>query len=175
MSLAVGIGVARSLEYQCAPLVVRLKWPNDIHVSGGKAAGILLETTPQATGQVVVGVGVNVAKSPDLGDDPASSSVRSLSSAVGHEVKRYELLAPVVASILSTIAEVDRFADDLVAEFRTRCLLTGQRISFQDGGRSCEGACQGVSDDGELLVETDSGLRQLQSGEASLVRAQSPG
>jgi len=65
---------------------------------------------------------------------------------------------------------VDRFADDLLAEFRSRCLLTGQVVRFRDARRSCEGLCRGVADDGELMVETVDGTRRLASGEADLIR-----
>ena len=42
-----------------------LKWPNDVLLSGGKLSGILLE---MARGHIIVGIGVNLAKAPDLPD-----------------------------------------------------------------------------------------------------------
>ncbi len=48
LSLAVGVGIAQSLEFDLAPLRTRLKWPNDVYAGGGKVAGILLETTGAA-------------------------------------------------------------------------------------------------------------------------------
>jgi BirA family biotin operon repressor/biotin-[acetyl-CoA-carboxylase] ligase len=173
LPLAVGVGVARSLEFEFAPLQTKLKWPNDVHISGGKVAGILIETTQHAPSRVVIGVGINVSESPDLSEDPAASSTRSLSQSVGRGVQRYDLLHPIVVSIMRAIAEVDELADDLVREFRSRCLLTGRMISFQDGTRQCQGPCKGVTNHGELMVETETGVRRLQSGEARLVRARS--
>lgn len=41
-------------------LAIDLKWPNDVFISGKKAAGILLETTGQES--AVVGIGINVSK-----------------------------------------------------------------------------------------------------------------
>lgn len=46
-----------------------LKWPNDLLVNGAKLSGILLEATSAGaagTGSVAIGVGVNVASSPDV-------------------------------------------------------------------------------------------------------------
>jgi BirA family biotin operon repressor/biotin-[acetyl-CoA-carboxylase] ligase len=171
MSLAVGIAIARSLEFEFAPLQAKLKWPNDVYIGGGKVAGILLETTQKAPEHVVIGVGMNVADAPDLGEE--AGSVRSVAQVVGRQVKRYELLYGVVLNIIRAIAEVDDFANDLVAEFRSRCLLTGGLVRFRHGGHPCEGRCIGVSEDGELLVDTESGLQRLQSGEAHLVRVRS--
>lgn len=42
-----------------------LKWPNDVMLSGGKLSGILLE---MVRGHIVVGIGVNLAKAPQLSD-----------------------------------------------------------------------------------------------------------
>lgn len=42
-----------------------LKWPNDVLLNGGKLSGILLE---MVRGQVVVGIGVNLARAPQLSD-----------------------------------------------------------------------------------------------------------
>jgi BirA family transcriptional regulator, biotin operon repressor / biotin---[acetyl-CoA-carboxylase] ligase len=42
-----------------------LKWPNDVMLNGGKLSGILLE---MVRGQVVVGIGVNLARAPQLSD-----------------------------------------------------------------------------------------------------------
>jgi hypothetical protein len=57
LSLAVGVAVAQGLHAD-----VRLKWPNDLFLHGGKLGGILVETSLQAghIPHVVVGVGINL-------------------------------------------------------------------------------------------------------------------
>ncbi len=60
--LAVGLGIARYLEFEFAPVQVRLKWPNDVHVGGGKVAGILMETSSIRPDRMVIGVGINVGE-----------------------------------------------------------------------------------------------------------------
>ncbi|MFN3863072.1 MAG: biotin--[acetyl-CoA-carboxylase] ligase [Erythrobacter sp.] len=40
-----------------------LKWPNDVLLDGGKLSGILLE---MVRGQIVVGIGVNLARAPEV-------------------------------------------------------------------------------------------------------------
>ena len=44
---------------------LKLKWPNDVVLDGGKLSGILLELVGKS---IVVGIGVNLAKAPDLPD-----------------------------------------------------------------------------------------------------------
>jgi BirA family biotin operon repressor/biotin-[acetyl-CoA-carboxylase] ligase len=55
---------------------IALKWPNDVLVSGGKLAGILLESESGADGRaawVAIGVGVNLAVYPDDTEFPATA------------------------------------------------------------------------------------------------------
>jgi BirA family biotin operon repressor/biotin-[acetyl-CoA-carboxylase] ligase len=171
ISLAVGVGIARCIEFEFAPLKTKLKWPNDVYVDGGKVAGILLETSPSAIPEVVIGVGLNVGSRPDLGDDPNSQSVRSLQDTLQRTIHRYDLLAPVVTGIVETLTEIVANPNVVVDEFRQRCYLTGQTIRFQKGTASSQGKCVGINDEGELIVETEAGQTTLQSGEANLVRA----
>lgn len=42
-----------------------LKWPNDVLMNGGKLSGILLE---MVRGHIVVGIGINLARAPELRD-----------------------------------------------------------------------------------------------------------
>jgi BirA family biotin operon repressor/biotin-[acetyl-CoA-carboxylase] ligase len=51
-----------------APLA--LKWPNDVLLNGGKLSGILLE---MVRGAIIVGIGVNLARAPDLPDRKTSA------------------------------------------------------------------------------------------------------
>ena len=44
---------------------LKLKWPNDVWLDGGKLCGILLE---MSGGHIVVGIGVNLAQAPSLPD-----------------------------------------------------------------------------------------------------------
>ncbi len=170
LSMAVGVGIARSLEFEFAPIQAKLKWPNDVHLGGGKVAGILLETNQNVADRVVIGVGVNVTATPDLGDDPAASDVQSVARSVGRSVERYDLLQPIVVNILQAISSLAEDAGELVAEFRSKCLLTGKEVSFRDREGEYQGDCRGVTEDGELIVQTPAGLMHLQSGEARLVR-----
>lgn len=60
-----------------------LKWPNDVLLSGGKVAGILLEGA--SNGTLAIGFGVNLAEAPEPADlEP--TAVRPTSLATGAEV-----------------------------------------------------------------------------------------
>jgi BirA family biotin operon repressor/biotin-[acetyl-CoA-carboxylase] ligase len=180
--LWVGVGIARFLEFMFAPLQVLLKWPNDVHVGGGKVAGVLIETASIRPDCLVIGVGMNVGEAPQLEADPPREShdesapsvspqpAQGLAVVLGREVERYDLLDDLIRHLLQSLEEGETQADQMMESFRERCLLTGQRVRFRDRNRYCEGYCRGVSDSGSLVVETDTGFRELHSGEANLVR-----
>lgn len=63
LAFAAGLAVREVLQPHCKGHALRLKWPNDVLLDGGKLAGILLEAEGDA---VVVGIGVNLASAPHL-------------------------------------------------------------------------------------------------------------
>ena len=168
--LAVGLGIARFLEFEFAPVQVRLKWPNDVHVGGGKVAGILMETSPSRPDRMVIGVGFNVGGAPKLDSSSENNSARGLAEVLGRSLERYDLLDGLVTHILQSIQLTELHVDQTLDDFRNRCLLSGRQVRFQAEGRLFEGRCQGVSTDGAMIVETEQGVRYLQSGEVNLIR-----
>lgn len=61
-ALAVHDAVAGAIASEAE---LALKWPNDVLLNSGKLSGILLE---MVRGQIVVGIGVNLARAPQLSD-----------------------------------------------------------------------------------------------------------
>lgn len=170
-SLAVGLGISRFVEYEFAPLQVKLKWPNDVYLAGGKLAGVLIELVAGKSNFFVIGVGLNVGTRPDLNDPVSLPSVASLSHVLGRSVKRYELLAGIVPSILESINAVETEPSSLLIDFRKRCQLTGHPVEYQaeDGRRT--GMCIGVNDSGGLRIQNATGEEVIHSGEANLIRS----
>ena len=165
LSLAVGVGIARGLEFEFAPLRVRLKWPNDVYIGGGKVAGVLLETSANISDRVVIGVGLNVGAPPPINGSTTAAPVRSLIETTGRKLGRYDCFESIVTQIMAAIAE-----PDITSDFRSRCLLTGLTIGFQEGVHQREGLCHGIDDSGELIVQLEHETRTIRSGEVQLIR-----
>jgi BirA family biotin operon repressor/biotin-[acetyl-CoA-carboxylase] ligase len=171
LSVAVGVGIANSLEAEFPGLQVQLKWPNDVYVSGGKLAGILLEST-SGVPSLVVGVGVNVGSSPAVQATHAAAPIRCLSEQIGRSIDRYQFFPGLVGGILAAI-ELARAADPrLLSSFRHRCLLAGKSIQFVENGQTLTGFCHGIGDGGELIADVGGHTRHIHSGEVQLLRLQ---
>ena len=183
-SLAVGVGIARCVEYLFAPLQSRLKWPNDLYLAGGKAGGILCERNQSHPHHLVVGVGLNVgrleqpesaeASGKDAGqvNDPGENGFHatSIADCAGRQVQRYDVLENFVEGILAALEELTADPKAILSDFRQRCWLSGQRVNATFLGQPVQGVCRGITDDGKLVLETASGTVQCGSGDATRVR-----
>jgi BirA family biotin operon repressor/biotin-[acetyl-CoA-carboxylase] ligase len=122
---------AVAASHELAGVDVRLKWPNDLLVDERKLAGILAERA--ASGDVVVGLGLNVGWAPDgaarLGDDLTPS----------------EVLAAVLVAY-------DRLPADVTADYRAALGTLGRRVRIELPNGVVEGTATDVEADGRLVV-----------------------
>lgn len=168
LALVVGVGIARGLASLGAD--VRLKWPNDVMLSGGKVAGVLLEMTAEADAVdwVVAGVGVNVTR----GDVATHVSQRAVYLS---DVVPGVRIANSVAAVLDGVADTyaawlsSGFAA-LRAEYDERSSLTGVEVTVSNRGGTphASGVVLGVDDEGRLLLATSDGIQPVASGEVTL-------
>jgi BirA family biotin operon repressor/biotin-[acetyl-CoA-carboxylase] ligase len=176
LSLAVGVALARALE-KLGATGVRLKWPNDVllEVEGGfaKLAGILIELSSDRRGvQTIIGIGLNLY-APPAGELPQPAT--GLVSA-GVAADRHEILA----AILTELADVlDAFGavgfSGLRAAWESYHAWQGMPVQILGDALTLSGRCQGVDEDGSLLLETEGGLERIVSGDVSLRPAGSVG
>ena len=147
LPILVPVAVAEAAE-SLADVECAVKWPNDVWVEGRKLAGVLVEGRPGEgeDGWAVIGVGLNVA----VPSDAFPKGLRETAISLGEEILVEDALAALNASLSRW---VDAGADSILAGFRDRDALRGQRISW-DGG---SGTAAGIDDAGHLLVEAESG------------------
>ena len=140
---------------------VRVKWPNDVLVDGGKIAGILLESAVADGGRVlhvVAGIGVNVGFAPQLPE------MRYPGSALGGTVEG--ALETLAAALARRLADWRR---DGFAAVRQAWLAQagplGAEVDVKLGDGLVRGRFAGLDREGALLLETADGPRRIVSGE----------
>ena len=164
LTLAAGVALAEAVESSTG-LRVDLKWPNDLHVSGRKIAGILAEAS--RPGSVVLGYGINIASTAyprDLGD-----RATSLESELGRPIDRYALLVETLAALARRYEDLlaGRF-DAILDAWRVLApAASGARVSWATPGGSRSGVTAGIDERGALLVRVDGRVNGLVNGPGS--------
>lgn len=170
LSLAAAVAVVRALNNLGAQ-GVELKWPNDILTDQGKLAGVLIEAQGDMLGPstVVIGIGLNCSL-------PASLAARIGQPACALD----EVCTPMptrnqqLSMLLMELGRVLRqFTQSGFAAFREEWeryhFHQNKRVRLQLGdGRSVQGIVRGVSDKGELCLETAQGVQLFNSGEVGV-------
>lgn len=165
-ALLAGVAVARALA-ALGVAEARLRWPNDVVLSGRKVAGILADAVSDAGGgALVLGIGVNVRQAPsDLGDLASTATSCAIE---GSSVDRLALLARIDRELHSIVNEpAARRA--FLEEWRRRSATLGRQVEVRSpDGTALRGLARDVADDGALLVETESGQRRVLAGDVTL-------
>ena len=175
-SLLSALAVAQAIEEHTG-MAPSLKWPNDVMMNGRKVCGILLEGRSAGGGapemgyrggnrggnRLVIGVGINCNGSP--GDFPPDvrAILTTLAHASGSPVDMEALFQGVLANFQALHGRLDgESRSELIAQWTRRALLEGQRVRFNSNEGVREGAPLGLTAEGYLIVETDSGERYVQ-------------
>lgn len=162
LSVAVVLAIGRALADVVEPVTqLHYRWPNDVLLNNGKAAGVWLEGagSPAALDWLVLGWAVNTAESPpELGFDAAGVAPEG----------RVE--APEPGALLQAIARhllawIERWDDagfePLRASWHGRLRLDEPIRLRLPNGTTVEGTAEAIDDAGALTVRTISGARQV--------------
>ena len=131
----------------------RCKWPNDVLVDGGKAAGVLLESALGPGGHVdwvVLGIGVNLASHPRI--DGAIPST-SLAEAGGPTLAPEEALRSVLAALARRRREWETQGFAAVRHaWLDRAHGLGGPVTVVNGERRVAGVFEGLDEEGALVL-----------------------
>lgn len=164
-SLAAGLAVCEALQ----PFVpdercLQLKWPNDILIGGKKVCGILIEAPARSAPRRIVGIGINVNNSMEAAPTPLVREAVAVVDIARKQIPLFNLLGQVVPRLLSRFDALDHSRLTLVEHWRERCFLTGRIVQVRQGNQITAGLCQGIDQEGALLIETDTGRKRCSTG-----------
>ena len=142
-------------------LALRLKWPNDLLLNGGKLAGVLLEAGGMADPWLVIGFGVNLAGAPDGLGRPVAC-LADAGVAPDPEVFARRLLTGLQA--WRAAYQRDGFEPVRAAWVRLGPRMGGV-LSVSSGAVVTTGSFRGIGDDGALLLDGADGPVTIVAGE----------
>jgi BirA family biotin operon repressor/biotin-[acetyl-CoA-carboxylase] ligase len=181
-ALLAGLAVVRAIAGTVAEPPhehLAIKWPNDILIDGRKVAGILAELvaqrprtgTPPTLRTLLIGIGINANQDPaSLPDNPRLPAT-TLRQACGSAPTVRQLADAVLAHLVPLLEQQAHqqnaeLAPAIHADISSRLAFKGERVRFQEGGKTRIGTLEGIDTAGRLRVRTPSGVLELASGEA---------
>lgn len=169
ISMAVSIAIAKALEKMNVPRI-SVKWPNDILSANKKIGGILIENVLDGSfvRYSVIGFGLNVNEV----DFPNLPQASSLKLQTGKNFQLEEVLDALLKNVFKSLKNLSvsdfsemkkQYEKKLFRKEKISVFETPERVRFN-------GIIKGVSDIGELLVETENNpLQKFQMKEVKLI------
>ncbi len=160
------VKICESIESLCT-LDAKIKWVNDIYVSGKKLGGILTEgkISDNKLEYAIMGVGINT-HGYTLPNE-ISSIATTVESECGAKIDREELAAEIINRFVNGICEIGNAK--IMDEYKRRSMLIGKRVAVVSGTESFNGTVMEILGTGSLSVKDENGnIRELQSADVSL-------
>ena len=162
------LAVVRSIE-AITSLKPRIKWPNDVLVSGRKICGILVESEVRGSkvDYAVIGVGVNVnLKASNLPEILPEAT--SLSDELGRDVSIPGLIRRLLVEVEGLYLTLQS-GGSIYEEWRDSLVTLGKEVSVESGGSKYTGISESVARDGSLLLRhPDGSLTRIVAGDVTL-------
>jgi BirA family biotin operon repressor/biotin-[acetyl-CoA-carboxylase] ligase len=169
ITFAAALAMAEAVEKETG-LDIRIKWPNDLTLSGKKVCGILLEMAGdvETIAYVVVGTGVNVGRSaypPELADRAIS-----LEDVLGRRVARAPILRAYLGAMERYMESLEREGlPGILRAYEKKSCTLQNAVRVSGGGEDFSGVAVGLDENGALLVRLEDGtIRRVLAGDVSV-------
>lgn len=172
LTALVAVAVCRAVE-RCGGVSPRIKWPNDLVLSGKKVCGILTEMTLEGeTGSVesvVVGVGINCRQREKDFPPELRDVAISLDMAQENRIGRAELAAALLEELRFLRREILYHPQRWLEEYRRRALQLCQPVEILRNGETLRADVLAVDGQFGLTVRFQDGtVETLRAGEISV-------
>ena len=171
LTVASATALRRAID-KITGLKPRIKWPNDIILSGRKVAGILTEMRAEVdrVDYVILGIGVDVNLNATDFPPDLKKIATSLKAESGKAVSRPALASQIIRELNADYKRITNGEFSQVSdEWEEHCDTIGQNVSIRIGQRLLRGRAESLGEEGALLLRTDYGhLERVVGGDVFL-------
>ena len=161
ITCAAAVAVCEAVE-ELSHKKPRIKWVNDIYISGKKVAGILAELIcdrDYTATAVIIGIGVN------LKTDRFPPDIADIAGSIG-DIEPEKLCAGITDRLIDYYNDL---ADDsLLEKYKNRSLCLGRDVTFVLEGKQITAPAVDIDCGGGLVVDINGERVTLNSGEISV-------
>ena len=164
LSFVTSVAVRETIDECLNTDDIKCKWPNDVLVVGKKICGILLETTTNELGQLlmVIGVGINIDHHPDLALYEATH-INAYAENKFNPADVFYILVHKMAFWLNTW-QLDGFSK-IRQEWLRNSKGIGEIVTVKSGNEEFIGRFVDLDANGALKLETSQGEKLIHSGD----------
>lgn len=164
--LFAAVGVAEGLRD--LGFEAKIKWPNDIVISGKKVCGMLMESGGGFEHLCYVSTGIGINVNQFTFPEELSGKATSLFLLSGKEQDRDRVLCAVLNRLEENYYLLSDNYKELLEHYSRLSATIGQEVTVS-GGSNVTGIAEGINEDGELLVRDRNGrLHVLNIGDVSV-------
>ena len=133
-----------------------IKWPNDVIVSEGKLAGVLVETSWRGNDidYAIVGIGVNIRPG-SIPQVELEYPATCVDHAVGDRQNREDFLLDLVRNFGSWYRTVG--SDEIIDAWQQRLAFRNEQVFLRGKDSTTFGQLEGLDANGRLMIRLDSG------------------
>lgn len=172
ISLIVALALTETLNAYC-PSQVRIKWPNDVLISGKKVAGILNELSADKNKieYLIIGVGININQTSDDFIGEIKDIATSVRMNCKNKINRAELVGGFLNQLEKEYLEYsENFLINSLDRLHKYSSLIGQSLSASWGNKKVTGKAVDINSDGALVVDQNGELIALNCGEVTILK-----
>jgi BirA family biotin operon repressor/biotin-[acetyl-CoA-carboxylase] ligase len=162
LPFAAALAVRDAIKRSTA-LDAKLRWPNDVTISGKKVAGILIDISIEAeqVNYAIIGIGINAnvdssAISSCL--EKNSIAVTSISDELGHNTSILGLTRELLERLEYYYLELERRGPcTIIEKWKKNSDILGRKVVavVQNNKKTIQGIAADIKNDGSLLLRTD--------------------
>ena len=134
-----------------------LKWPNDILIDGKKCGGILSSFEP-VSGNVIIGLGININSNYDDYSDRCS-----MIEFTNAAFDRSEILLEIIQQVELNIDDITK-AEVNVSNWNNVAAFIGEPVSVLENGKFVRGEFKGIHSTGSAIIGTKDGDVLVRNG-----------
>ncbi len=173
LTIMAGVACCSALR-NTTSLSVKIKWPNDLMVSGKKLGGILTEIKSGVEKIIyaVVGIGINI----NIKMEEFPPDVRATATSVREEIPGEQSRAAVTAAILNELDHWHRILltkgrEPLLDEWRKFSSTLGESVKVIAGKEVFTGIADDIDGEGMLILKLPDGrLKRISTGDLTILR-----
>ena len=172
ITLVGAVAVASAIRKHCS-LQAAIKWPNDILISGKKAAGLLTEMSaePDRIRHIALGIGVDVNMELQELPPDIRMNTTTLAAEAGGKIDRRLLLQQILRDLEHWYRIFLASEAEVLKEWERLNMTIGNRVAVSGSREVFEGLAQGIDPEGRLMVALDNNtIRIVAAGDVTIVK-----